>query len=154
MHSNCPPDAMKLSHIATVAIMCVSAACSATAIGLVAQQFFVERSASDVVVDTAIVERMESVADAINYVSDDKRQALLTAYGYSSQQSFDDALMQQRGDLNRALSRRATELAKGDERLAAVLAACAFASVVSIVGALALCGTRSRRRLSGAVASA
>jgi Na+(H+)/acetate symporter ActP len=145
---------MKLSHIATVAIMCVSAACSAAAIGLVGQQFFVERSAGEVVVDTAIVERMESVADAINSVPDEKRQALLTAYGYSSRQSFDDALRQQRGDLNRALSRRATELSRGDERLAAVLAACAFASVVSIVGALALCGAASRRPMSRAVASA
>ncbi|WP_144444403.1 hypothetical protein, partial [Caballeronia arationis] len=93
---------MKLSHIITVAILCASAVSSIAGVGLVARQFTLERTAVQVVVNTAVVERMQGVSDAVGYLSAADQQALLQKYGFSDRDAFDEALRDRRRELGEA----------------------------------------------------
>lgn len=138
---------MKLSHLATVTILALSAIGSAGAIGLVAREFAIERTAVQVVADTAIVERLQGVSDAIDHVPPEQQQGMLAAYGFAQKMSLDEALSAQRSTLDRAQQARAVELSANDKRLTVLLALCGFNAIVAVMGAIALHeNTISRRR--------
>ncbi|MDR5883732.1 hypothetical protein [Caballeronia sp. LZ032] len=139
---------MKLSHIITVAILCASAVSSIAGVGLVARQFTIERTAVQVVVNTAVVERMQGVSDAVGYLSAADQQALLQKYGFSDRDAFDKALRDRRRELGEAQQVRADTLRANDKRLAGLLAACAFAGIAALMGAIAtydIAATRKQR---------
>ena len=138
----CPCDqpisyAMKISHIATVALLTASAISSLGAISLVVHQYTVQRSAVQVVADTALVERMQGLTDAINYVPMSERHALLSEYGFLNEEALQTALPAQRRDLESAQQARAEELSTNDKRLAALLAICGFNAIVAVMTGIA-----------------
>ena len=130
---------MKLSHIATVAVLIASCATSVAAIGLVVHGFKLERTAVPVVAGTGLVERMQGVSDALQHVPANAQATVLQNYGFRDRQSFDDALESQRVELARAQSVRAQALASNEKRLAALLIALVYTGVVAAMGALVLC---------------
>lgn len=144
-------DVMKISHIATVALLTASAISSLGAISLVVHQYTVQRSAVQVVADTALVERMQGLTDAINYVPMSERHALLSEYGFLNEEALQTALPAQRRDLESAQQARAEELSTNDKRLAALLAICGFNAIVAVMTGIAFydIAARRRRRLSG-----
>lgn len=130
---------MKLSHIATVAVLIASCATSVAAIGLVVHGFKLERTAVPVVASTGLVERMQGVSDALQHVPANVQATVLQNYGFRDRQSFDDALDSQRVELARAQSLRAEALARNEKRLTALLIALVYTGSVAAMGALVLC---------------
>jgi hypothetical protein len=129
---------MKVSHIATIAFLSASAIGMTGAIGVVARQFMIERSAVQVVVDTGIAARLQGLSDAIEHVPATERLLLLSKYGFRDETALGAALTAQRRDLDSAARLRAAELAANEKRLAALLAACCFSAIVAMMGAVAL----------------
>ena len=139
---------MKVSHIATIAFLSASAIGLTAAVSLVARQFTIERSAVQVVVDTTIAARLQGLSDALDYVPVTERTSLLSKFGFKDETALVAALSAQRRELSSAEQIRAAELALNDKRLAALLAACGFGAIVSIMGAVTIYDahvTRSRR---------
>ncbi|WP_144444324.1 hypothetical protein [Caballeronia arationis] len=104
-----------------------------------------------VVASTAVVERMQGVSDAVEYLSATDQHSLLEKYGYSDRVAFDRALQDGRRELSEAQQVRADTLRANDKRLASLLAACAFAGVAALMGALAtydITATRKQRAAS------
>ncbi len=130
---------MKLSHIATVAVLIASCATSVAAIGLVVHGFKLERTAVPVVASTGLVERMQGVSDALQHVPANVQATVLQNYGFRDRQSFEDALDSQRVELARAQSLRAEALASNEKRLTALLIALVYTGFVAAMGALVLC---------------
>jgi hypothetical protein len=130
---------MKLSHIATVAVLIASCATSVAAIGLVVHGFKLERTAVPVVASTGLVERMQGVSDALQHVPANVQATVLQNYGFRDRQSFDDALDSHRVELARAQSLRAEALASNEKRLTALLIALVYTGFVAAMGALVLC---------------
>jgi len=130
---------MKLSHIATVAVLIASCATSVAAIGLVVRGFKLERTAVPVVASTGLVERMQGVSDALQHVPANVQATVLQNYGFRDRQSFEDALDSQRVELARAQSLRAEALASNEKRLTALLIALVYTGFVAAMGALVLC---------------
>jgi hypothetical protein len=129
---------MKVSHIATIAFLSASAIGMTGAIGVVARQFTIERSAVQVLVDTSIAARLQGLSDAIERVPATDRPLLLSKYGFRDETALGAALTAQRRDLDSAAQLRAAELAANEKRLAALLAACGFSAIVAMMGAVAL----------------
>ncbi|MCE4547666.1 MULTISPECIES: hypothetical protein [unclassified Caballeronia] len=130
---------MKLSHIATVAVLIASCATSVAAIGLVVHGFKLERTAVPVVASTGLVERMQGVSDALQHVPANVQATVLQNYGFRDRKSFDDALDSQRVELARAQRLRAEALASNEKRLTALLIALVYTGSVAAMGALVLC---------------
>jgi hypothetical protein len=129
---------MKISHIATVALLAASAMSSVGAIGPVAHQYRVQRSAVQVVANTTIVERMQGLSEALDYIPESGRHSLLTEIGFSSQKDFAAALSAKRQELELSQQARAEELTTNDKRLTVLLAACGFSAIVALLSAIAL----------------
>jgi|GEM_PF-3395534 len=130
---------MKLSYIATVAVLFASCATSVAAIGLVVHGFKLERTAAPVVASTGLVERMQGVSDALQHIPANVQATVLQNYGFRDRQSFDDALDSQRVELARAQSLRAEALASNEKRSTALLIALVYTGFVAAIGALVLC---------------
>ena len=139
-------DVMKISHIATVALLAASAISSLGAIGLVARQYTVQRSAVRVVANTALLERLQGLTDAIDYVPMSERHALLSEYGFLNEKALQTALPAQRRDLESAQQARAEELSTNDKRLATLLAICGFDAIVAVMSGIAFYDIAARRR--------
>jgi hypothetical protein len=129
---------MKVSHIATIALLSASAIGMTGAVSVVARQFTIERSAVQVVVDTSIAARLQGLSDAMEHVPAAGRPSLLSKYGFRDETALAAALAAQRRDLDSAEKLRAAELAANEKRLAALLAACGLSAIVAIMGAVAL----------------
>ncbi|WP_321794607.1 hypothetical protein [Caballeronia sp. J97] len=139
-------NVMKISHLATISFLVVSTISSIGAIGIVAHQYTVQRSAAQVVANTAVVERMQGLSDALAHVADDGRAAVVADYGFVSEKDFEAALSAQRRTLETSLNTRAEELATNDKRLTALLAACGFNAIIAIMSAIALYDIVGRQR--------
>ncbi|WP_143756935.1 hypothetical protein [Caballeronia glebae] len=118
------------------------------AVSLVARQFTIERSTVQVVVDTTIAARLQGLSDALDHVPVAERPSLLSKFGFKDETALVAALSAQGRELSCAEQIRAAELALNDKRLAALLAACGFGAIVSIMGVVTIYDahvTRSRR---------
>jgi hypothetical protein len=146
---------MKLSHIVTIATLSASAICSIGAIGLVARQFTIERSAVLVMADTEITARLQGLSDAIEHFPTSQHQPLLSTYGFNDERALAQALSAQRRELDFVQQARTVELTTNDKRLTVLLAACGFNAIAAIVGAIAFHEVvASRRRRARASATA
>jgi hypothetical protein len=137
---------MKTSHLATIGLLAISSLSAIGAIGLVAHQYTIQRSAVQVVANTAVVERMQGFSDALSHVPNGERQVAVAKYGFLSENAFESALMEKRGELETSLKVRAEELATNDKRLTALLAAFGFNAIIAIMSAFALYDTAASRR--------
>ncbi|WP_310009324.1 hypothetical protein [Caballeronia sp. LZ043] len=141
---------MKISHIATIALLATSAGSSMVAATLVARQYTMQRPVVQLITDTAVVERMQGVSDAIRYAVDympvAERQTLVSDYGYYNEDAFRLALHAQRSALESLQRTRAKELAANDMRLTAVIAICGFNTIIALMSAVVLHDIASRRR--------
>jgi hypothetical protein len=138
---------MKISHLAAVVLLSVSAIGSIGSIGLVAQQFTIQRSAVQVLATTVTLERMQGMSDALAHIPEGQRHAAAMEYGVSGDKDIEVALTAMRGDLEASQKARAEELATNDKRLAVLLAACGFNAIVTIMSILALYELAARQSL-------
>jgi hypothetical protein len=136
---------MKISHLAAVLLLSLSAIGSIESIGLVAQQFTIQRSAVQVLANTVTVERMQGMSDALAHIPESHRHAAAMEYGFSGDKDLGVALTAMRGDLEASQKARAEELATNDKRLAVLLAACGFNAIATIMSVLALYELEAKR---------
>ncbi|WP_050455467.1 hypothetical protein [Candidatus Burkholderia verschuerenii] len=129
---------MKISHLATVALLAASAISSIGALGLTAHQFTLQRSAVSVMANTTVVERLQGMNDALGYVPEGKRRALISTYGFSSEREVQVALTIMRRELVTSQQVRAEELSTNDKRLTALILACGLSAIVAMMAAIAL----------------
>ncbi|MBC8640750.1 hypothetical protein IAG25_28435 [Caballeronia sp. EK] len=129
---------MKASHIATLALLSVSAICSTGGITIAARQFTIERSAVRVVADSTVAARLQGLSDAIDLVPANQRPELLLKYGLKDEPALAAALSVQRRELDAAAKSRAEELAANDKRLTGLLAACGLSAIVAMMAAVTL----------------
>jgi hypothetical protein len=129
---------MKISHLAAVILLSLSAIGSIGSIGLVARQFTIQRSAVQVLANTVTVERMQGMSDALVHIPEGHRHAAAMEYGFSGDKDIEVALTAMRGDLEASQKARAEELATNDKRLAVLLVAGGFNAIITIMSALAL----------------
>ncbi|KNH04371.1 hypothetical protein BRCH_02109c [Candidatus Burkholderia brachyanthoides] len=143
-------DVMKIRHLATVALLAASAISSIGALGLVARQFTLQRSAVSVMSNIAVVERLQGMNDALDYVLEGKRHTLISKYGFSNEQEVQAALMAERHELNTSQQARAEELSTNDKQLTPLILACGFSVIVAMMAAIFLydIGRGQRRRTS------
>jgi hypothetical protein len=129
---------MRQSRRVATVLLALASVASAASIGLSVRQAHAQRSAVDVVIDSASVGQLNGLASAITGLPGAQQAAIARRHGFSSPAALTEALASQRGELDRAQQVRDRDLISTDRALLMSIGIALFSALAASFGAISL----------------